>query len=172
LFCSGCSMPIIGVRYQCANCPSSPTSYSLCSSCEERSYFRHDPLHVFIKIPRPVSKQIESPFDLIPKLYKIPAGPPPGSFNPSDPKEYLKNVVHKAALCDRCMDRVGIQGEWFRCAYCAKDLCDNCEALDTHNDSHVFLVFKSIVDMQVFRDFADLDNPNGSPPVIPYRIYP
>jgi hypothetical protein len=120
--------PIIGVRYQCANCPSSPTSYSLvslsfmytctysfltsiqqCSSCEERSYFRHDPLHVFIKIPRPVSKQIESPFALIPKLYclswraesrtnslylryKIPAGPPPGSFNPSDPKGIFTQV--------------------------------------------------------------------------------
>jgi hypothetical protein len=36
-----------------------------------------------------------------------------------------------------------IQGAWFRCAYCAKDLCDACEELDTHNDSHVFLVLKS-----------------------------
>ena len=38
-----------------------------------------------------------------------------------------------------------IQGEWFRCAYCPKDLCDTCEALDTHNNLHVFFVFKAPV---------------------------
>lgn len=57
--------------------------------------------------------------------------------------DYLKSLVHSSAVCDRCM--TCIQGEWFRCAYCAKDLCDVCEEVDTHNDSHVFLVFKSIV---------------------------
>lgn len=52
-------------------------------------------------------------------------------------------MVHQAAVCDRCMTR--IQGEWFRCAYCAKDLCDACEAVDTHDNTHAFIVFKSMV---------------------------
>ena len=38
-----------------------------------------------------------------------------------------------------------IEGEWFRCAYCACDLCDTCEEVDTHDDTHVFMVFKSLV---------------------------
>ena len=41
------------------------------------------------------------------------------------------------------MNRIG--GEWFRCVYCAKDLCDNCEAVDTHDYTHFFMVFKSMV---------------------------
>jgi hypothetical protein len=55
-----------------------------------------------------------------------------------DVKAYLKHVH---ALCDRCM--VIIQGAWFRCVYCGKDLCDDCEEIDTHDDTHVFLVLKS-----------------------------
>lgn len=57
--------------------------------------------------------------------------------------DYLESLLHSSALCDRCMTR--IQGEWFRCAYCPKDLCDACEALDTHDDSHVFFTFKAPV---------------------------
>jgi hypothetical protein len=63
--------------------------------------------------------------------------------------DYLDSLIHTAVLCDRCMTHV--QGEWFWCAYCAKDLCDTCEAVDTHDSTHVFLVFKSTVDMQLFR---------------------
>lgn len=96
--------------------------------------------------------------------YKSPVGPR-GHYDPMNPKgerlipyskaarvslkphpylaEYLKSLVHSAALCDRCM--TSIQGEWFRCAYCPKDLCDACEALDTHNNLHVFFVFKAPV---------------------------
>lgn len=57
--------------------------------------------------------------------------------------------MHKSAVCDRCMTH--IVGEWFRCVYCAKDLCDACEAVDTHNDTHFFMVFKSMVNMKAFR---------------------
>ncbi|KAG1723846.1 uncharacterized protein EDB91DRAFT_1008814, partial [Suillus paluster] len=50
---------------------------------------------------------------------------------------------HSTALCDRCMER--IQGAWYRCAYCAKDLCGECESLDTHDETHIFVVFKAPV---------------------------
>jgi len=169
-FCNGCNKPIYGVRYQCGSCPSKPTSYDLCSSCEARSYVLHDPMHIYFKLPRPVQKPLELPFPCLPELYKTPVGPPGGIYNPDNPKDYLKSLLHSAALCDRCMTR--IQGEWFRCAYCPKDLCDACEALDEHDDSHVFFIFKAPVDMNnKLRQFADLDNPNGSPPVIPYLLY-
>lgn len=93
--------------------------------------------------------------------YKLPAGPRGVQVDPSDPKgmfftflsrsippnrsdsAYLLDVVHNAALCDQCMDT--IQGEWYRCVYCAKDLCDVCEALDAHDARHFFYVFKSAV---------------------------
>jgi len=57
--------------------------------------------------------------------------------------DYLTSVVHSSAFCDLCM--TPIQGEWFRCAYCTRDLCDACEEVDTHDDTHVFIVFKSLV---------------------------
>ena len=57
--------------------------------------------------------------------------------------DYLTSVVHSSAFCDLCM--TPIQGEWFRCAYCTRDLCDACEEVDTHDDTHVFVVFKSLV---------------------------
>lgn len=62
---------------------------------------------------------------------------------------YLKQLKHESAICDRCMDR--IQGEWFHCVYCPSDLCETCEALDTHNDTHFFVVFKSNIDMNIFK---------------------
>ena len=115
--------------------------------------------------------------------------------------EFLSYLVHSAALCDRCMER--IHGAWFRCVYCAKDLCEVCEALDTHDETHVFVVFKapvnaslsllvmssliaSQVDMPRFRyvmidgvflwltlhsQFANLENPSVSPPIIPFPVY-
>ncbi|KAF9461245.1 hypothetical protein BDZ94DRAFT_1264328 [Collybia nuda] len=169
LFCNGCSHPIFGVRYQCGNCPSSPRGYNLCKNCEGRSYILHDPMHVFFKFPRPVQRSLESPYPLLPVLYKLPAGPPLGSGANGDPRAYMTSLVHSSAVCDRCM--TCIQGEWFRCAYCARDLCDACEEVDTHDDCHIFMVFKSTVDMQAFKVFANLDNPNGSPPVIPYPVY-
>ncbi|KAK0189054.1 hypothetical protein F5146DRAFT_1057778 [Armillaria mellea] len=148
--CNGCARPIVGVRYQCANCPSKPRSYNLCARCEEKSYQLHDPHHVFFKLPRPVDYPIESQFPLIPKLYKMPAGPSPdATVLFADPKAYLRDVYNSAAVCDNCMSR--IWGVWFRCAYCGKDLCDACELVDVHNDKHVFLVFKSLVDMQAVK---------------------
>lgn len=99
--------------------------------------------------------------------YKQPAGPPPDSRIMSlDPKggslvfevhvvvshtfaAYLKDLLHSTAVCDRCM--TCIQGAWFRCAYCGKDLCDACEELDNHNDTHLFMVFKAPVDMHAVK---------------------
>ncbi|KAJ7464640.1 hypothetical protein FB451DRAFT_1264153 [Mycena latifolia] len=161
-FCHGCGNNIAGVRYQCANCPSSPQGFSLCAGCEEHSYTVHDPSHIFFKLPRPVQRPLVSPFAFLPRLYKSPPGPPPGM----DPRTYLSSLEHSSAVCDRCMS--GIQGVWFRCAYCGVDFCDACEAVDTHNDSHIFMAFKSPVDMQALKSFAPIENP---PPVIPYPVY-
>ncbi|KAH9056729.1 hypothetical protein EDB87DRAFT_1779625 [Lactarius vividus] len=190
--CNGCDEPIIGVRYQCLNCPSKPSSFNLCSDCEVKSYRVHDPMHTFLKIHRPVDipGPLESEFPIIPILYRDPAGPPPGSPSaniPSDPASmernlsrmrqlligaeigYLRDLTHAFALCDRHMQR--IVGKWYRCAFCAKDLCADCEVLDTHDSTHIFVVFKAPVDMQAFRHFADLENPAGSPPVLHGNIY-
>ncbi|EJD07260.1 uncharacterized protein FOMMEDRAFT_137648 [Fomitiporia mediterranea MF3/22] len=171
ILCKGCNQSIVGVRYQCAACPSTKgTAYSLCEKCEPRSYLLHDPMHIFFKLPRPVDRPIESQFPVVPLLYKQPAGPRPGeTLNSSHPKAYLSSLHHTAALCDHCMDR--ISGEWFRCVYCPKDLCDVCENLNAHNPTHFFYVFKAPVDMQLFRVVAELDNPNGSPPVLKYPVY-
>ncbi|KAJ7574428.1 hypothetical protein C8J56DRAFT_1008024 [Mycena floridula] len=157
IFCGSCSKPIVGIRYQCAHCPSQSTSYSLCSSCELHSYIVHDPNHIFFKIPRPVQREIESPFPLLPKLYC------------SSRDFYLEQLLHRSALCDRCMTY--IQGCWFRCAYCGIDLCTECEDMDSHDDTHIFIVFKSLINIEIFHSFADLGNPAGSPAVIKYNIY-
>ena len=61
----------------------------------------------------------------------------------------MASLLHASAVCDRCMNRIG--GEWFRCVYCAKDLCDNCEAVDTHDYTHFFMVFKAPVDMHAVK---------------------
>ncbi|TFK39910.1 hypothetical protein BDQ12DRAFT_649491 [Crucibulum laeve] len=168
--CRGCSLPIFGTRYQCAHCASSPQSYSLCTNCEGRSYLVHDPMHIFFKLPRPVQRLLESAYPMLPPLYKTPAGPQPNAVaHSNDPRAYLKSLVHSSAICDRCM--TPIEGAWFRCAYCPRDLCDACEEVDTHDESHVFMVFKSLIDMQLFKGFAHLENPNGGPPVIPYPVY-
>ncbi|KAF8074927.1 hypothetical protein FPV67DRAFT_1475472 [Lyophyllum atratum] len=142
LLCSDCNLAVVGIRYQCANCPSSPRPYSLCENCERRSYIIHDPMHIFFKLPRPVQRPIESSFSMVPVLYREPVGPQ-GSTPEADPTAYLMELRHQSSVCDRCM--MIIVGAWFRCAYCARDLCDACEDVDTHNDKHVFLVFKSLV---------------------------
>ncbi|KAJ7066389.1 hypothetical protein C8F01DRAFT_1052447 [Mycena amicta] len=162
MYCNGCGGNITGVRYQCANCPSQPQCVSLCGNCEAHSYTLHDPSHVFFKLPRPVRRPLVSPGPFLPILYKAGAGPPPGM----SPETYLSNLKHSVAVCDRCM--CGIQGVWFRCAYCGADYCDACEAVDTHNDAHCFMAFKSPVDMQALKSFGPIENP---PPVIPYPIY-
>ncbi|KAL0953370.1 hypothetical protein HGRIS_004607 [Hohenbuehelia grisea] len=165
--CRGCNEPIIGIRYQCASCPSRPAAYSLCAHCEERSYELHNPYHAFFKLPRPVDRPISSEHPVIPPLYKAPVGK--DQSDNFDPKAYLETVQHASALCDCCVTQ--IQGEWFRCAYCGRDLCDTCQLIDTHDDTHVFLVFKAPVDMRQFRQFADPENPRGSRPMIHHPVY-
>ncbi|KAH9849944.1 hypothetical protein C2E23DRAFT_736443 [Lenzites betulinus] len=167
--CDGCAQPIIGIRYQCANCPSYPHSISLCERCEVRSYALHEQSHVFFKIPRPVDRPLvlQPP---LPRLYRTPVGPAGGVFDPINPKGYLQNLTHKFAVCDRCMSH--IKGEWFHCAYCPKDLCDSCAEVDTHDPTHLFVVFKSNVNMQIFRRrFMNEEDPSKSPPLIPYPVY-
>jgi len=127
-------------------------------------------MHIFFKLPRPVLRPIESPEPMIPRLYQNPAGPKQPLQNLDDPTAYLMELTHSSSICDRCMTI--ITGAWFRCAYCALDLCDACENVDTHDDTHVFLVFKSEVNMQVLKEFLHLDmQDQGSPPIIPYPVY-
>jgi len=46
---------------------------------------------------------------------------------------------------------VAIIGRWYRCVYCPKDLCAECEPHDTHDPTHPFLVFKAPVDIALFK---------------------
>lgn len=62
---------------------------------------------------------------------------------------YLQSVRQISAICDRCIEP--IHGEWFRCANCDADLCEDCEQVGVHDPRHVFLVLKSTIDMQKFR---------------------
>ncbi|EPQ56589.1 hypothetical protein GLOTRDRAFT_138279 [Gloeophyllum trabeum ATCC 11539] len=171
ILCDGCGMNIVGVRYQCASCSSSPTPYSLCAHCEERSYLLHDPMHIFVKLPRPVDRPLQSPMFLIPRIYTEPVGARFRATRNSHPKDYLDSVLHTHTWCDRCMTR--IRGEWFHCGFCPKDLCSDCEAMDTHDNTHVFLVLKAPVDLRFFkRDAEFVDSGGGTPrPIIPYPIY-
>ncbi|KAN0129825.1 hypothetical protein V8E53_012297 [Lactarius tabidus] len=172
--CDSCEETIVGVRYQCLNCPSKPSSYDLCTDCEVNSYIVHDPMHTFLKIPRPVDipGPLESEFPFIPVLYQYPAGPAPGSpsnrSSDSDPTVYLRYLTHAFALCDRHMGK--IVGKWYRCAYCSMDLCADCEAIDTHDKTHAFLVFKAPVDKHAFRPFENAGK-SGSPPLLHGNIY-
>ncbi|KAI0299236.1 hypothetical protein BC826DRAFT_996172, partial [Russula brevipes] len=171
--CNSCSEPILTIRYQCLNCPSIPFSFNLCSECEVKSWEVHDPMHVFLKIPRPVDipgpLESESPF--IPILYQFPAGPDADEEPRLDPQAYLRKLVHHFALCDLHMTR--IVGKWYRCAFCAKDLCADCEAFDTHDDStHAFLVLKSPVSLGVMRQLVgDLSEPAAQMPILRGKIY-
>ncbi|ORX38912.1 hypothetical protein BD324DRAFT_617855 [Kockovaella imperatae] len=163
--CSQCQEWIIGTRFQCANCPSKPTGYSLCSNCEIRSYRWHDPKHVFFKLDAPVHFSIQSEEGLLPLLYKGKVGEVPSSvaLDPRDPKAYLKHVVHRETLCDIHSDQ--IRGAWFRCAHCPAgfDVCEEAAQEDHHDSTHVFVVFKAKVDMGVFRQVAHLEEAQSEP---------
>lgn len=165
--CACCQQLIVGIRYQCATCPSSPDSYNLCALCEIKSYIVHNNTHIFFKVPRPVKRQIASPFPFVPPLYSNPAGLfPGGTCDDTDPECYLITVSNRIAGCYKCYNM--IEGKWYRCAYCGEDLCHACEAIGKHDDSHVFVVFKAEVNSDLFRTFVGLGTPR---PLIQYPIY-
>jgi hypothetical protein len=136
--CANCNEWIMGRRYQCANCPSEPTEYNLCSICELRSYRIHDPRHVFFKFDRPVHVPLRSPHPFLPLLYKNRVGQVPSTavLNPRDPTAYLKHVLHRDTLCDIHSDQ--IRGIWLRCAHCAAgfDICSDAEQIADHDATH------------------------------------
>ncbi|KAH8832945.1 hypothetical protein DL96DRAFT_1458832 [Flagelloscypha sp. PMI_526] len=168
--CSHCRKLISGTRYQCANCPSRHRSYNLCSDCEGRSHQIHDPFHVFLKFRRPVDFELASDRSLFPIVYELPAGPYDGQGGIGhDPKDYLKELYHQHAVCDRCMEP--IRGCWFRCGYCPMDLCDSCEENDTHDETHAFLVFKAHVNLQAINQFINMEDPIDSPPILSQQVY-
>ncbi|VDB99879.1 unnamed protein product [Peniophora sp. CBMAI 1063] len=173
--CNSCRKEIRGVRYQCLSCPSKPNSYNLCSDCEPWSWNVHDAMHIFIALPRPVdnAQPLQSATPLLPRdLYAYPAGPATKAHSTVDPDDYLRDLTHQFALCDRHMTK--INGRWFRCAYCEEstDLCGVCHGYDTHDPTHAFIVLKAPINMKSFRVFANLDNQdNRSPAVLKGPIY-
>ncbi|GMK56642.1 hypothetical protein CspeluHIS016_0304820 [Cutaneotrichosporon spelunceum] len=172
--CANCNEWIMGRRFQCANCPSDPVPYNLCSICELRSYRVHDPRHVFFKFDRPVHIPLQSPRPLLPILYRGRVGQVPATavVNPRDPTSYLKHVLHRETLCDIHADQ--IRGIWLRCAHCAAgfDICSEAEpmALVSHDPTHVFVVFKARVDMTRFRALANLEGEH-SRPLLQRQVY-
>jgi hypothetical protein len=51
--CASCGMtPIVGIRFRCANC----ALFDLCAECYEDEHEKvHNPLHLFLKIPKPLN---------------------------------------------------------------------------------------------------------------------
>lgn len=170
--CANCNEWIMGRRYQCANCPSDPHPYNLCSICELRSYRIHDARHVFFKFDRPVHMPLRSPRPFLPLLYKNRAGQVPATavLNVRDPTAYLRHVLHRDTLCDIHGDQ--IRGIWLRCAHCAAgfDICSDAEQIADHDATHVFVVFKARVDMAVFRQLAALASTH-SKPLLQQQVY-
>jgi hypothetical protein len=54
-------------------------------------------------------------------------------------------------LCDECGGFKPLRGEWYWCLQCGRDLCAVHEAVDAHDDTHVFVLFKSAVNIDAFR---------------------
>ncbi|CAE6506320.1 unnamed protein product [Rhizoctonia solani] len=136
-----------------------------CFQCEQKSHLIHDPYHVFLKLPRPVDRPIESPHPVIPVVYSEPAG---GHYRGPEPRAYLQGLRHSNALCDLCSST--IVGEWFRCIMCGKDYCDECESIGGHDPTHIFVVFKSKVDTQLIGAITDLTL-SKPPPIWPHEVY-
>jgi hypothetical protein len=57
-------------------------------------------------------------------------------------------------LCDECGNFKPLRDEWYWCLQCGRDLCAVHEAVDAHDDTHVFVLFKSVVDINAFRCVA------------------
>ncbi|WWC64178.1 uncharacterized protein I303_106786 [Kwoniella dejecticola CBS 10117] len=172
--CGNCHQWIMGRRYQCANCPSEPEGFNLCSICELRSYKVHDPTHIFLKLDRPVQIPIRSSTPVLPLLYRHPVGKVPTSalatINPRDPTAYLQHLLHRETLCDVHGDQ--IRGVWLRCCHCAAgfDVCQEAEKVLDHDPTHVFAVFKSRVDMSAFRTLANLEATHAKP-LLDQQVY-
>ncbi|KAH8108584.1 hypothetical protein DFH11DRAFT_1691418 [Phellopilus nigrolimitatus] len=108
----------------------------------------HNPMHIFFKLPRPVDRPIESQFAILPILYVSIAFPSHIVYRqPAGPAGRLNSSHPKA-----------------------KDLFDVCENLNphAHDRTHFFYVFKAPVNTLIV---AELDNLEGSPPVLNYPVY-
>jgi hypothetical protein len=101
----------------------------------------------------------------------VPAGRDAhGNHYGEDYDVYLETLEHSSTVCDHCVKK--IVGMWFRCGHCGSDLCEVCYALGAHGDrTHVFLVFKSSVDISKFQVWANVDGPDGSMAVIDHPVY-
>ena len=158
--CRGCSNRIFGTRFACVHCPHESESYDLCVDCEPMSYIMHDPMHIFLKLEKPLAgiglKNLSNQNIHLPLLYEIPAGNrgsvlPTHQIAPSalgGPNEYLATIKHPNVVCDRCMEAVC--GVWYRCVnlHGSYDLCANCEPSDPHRGEHIYLVLKSNVSLR------------------------
>ncbi|KAH8105588.1 hypothetical protein DFH11DRAFT_1882912 [Phellopilus nigrolimitatus] len=147
--CKGCNQSNVGVRFQCAMCPATKTqSYSLCANCEQRLSFFTTQCIFSLSYCGPCTVQLSRnlPF------YQSCTGSPhvqQVNSTPLIPKvPYLTTLYHN-------------------------DLCDECENLNphAHDRTRFFYVFKALVDMQIFRIVAELDNLEGSLPVLNYPVY-
>ncbi|KAH7097192.1 hypothetical protein BKA62DRAFT_717274 [Auriculariales sp. MPI-PUGE-AT-0066] len=169
--CAVCSKPIIGVRYQCASCPAPAASetFSLCEGCHNGSHEVHELSHVFVKLPRPVIRPLVSSSPLVPPtLYKYTGRNMPNASREEIVTAFFKHNAHPSTLCDWCITQ--IEGNWYRCTDCGKDLCEACETskLLEHDDRHVFMVFRSQVDMVALSIIIDLENPR---PILKHPVY-
>ena len=64
--CDGCDGAVAGIRWKCVNC----ADFDLCQACEAGNH-GHDATHMFLKVERPVDRQIKTGI-LLPTYYNNP----------------------------------------------------------------------------------------------------
>ncbi len=128
-------------RFKCVNC----SNFDLCEQCEaDRDKVKHNELHLFIKIAKPLplypSTSLPQPPvapkedypPLLPVLYK-------STETITEKVNDWKNISHVNVSCDGC-GKKPIVGIRYKCVNCDEfNLCGECEGKVEHYPLHVFL---------------------------------
>eukprot|EP00755_Sulcionema_specki_P011007 Sspe_Gene.47993::Locus_24726_Transcript_1_1_Confidence_1.000_Length_10189::g.47993::m.47993 len=120
ILCQACSLPVVGIRYHCTVCCD-----SFCQTCVEGDSFAHNPIHLLLRLRRPIK--------FIPAT--LPVMYPPAYTT----TEAFSSTVH-SMRCSNC--NANIEGIRYWCENCHwYNLCGKCVERDyeVHNKYHVFL---------------------------------
>ncbi|KAI8889708.1 hypothetical protein K501DRAFT_328870 [Backusella circina FSU 941] len=119
--CDYCNSLIEGTRHKCTVCP----DFDFCHTCyviAKDSHYDHKFKTIVANDDRKSSKK--------------------GKRSSRETRKSKSYPVHFGVHCDNC--QVMIKGIRYKCGHCPDfDLCEACERLPCHEESHVFLKIKS-----------------------------